>query len=359
MFNKKSKSIIYSILQLLIITLVISTFVTCDEDDNNGYTGPWVEVPTPGGCGHLNACYFNSSDDGWACGSRGDGPYPVLIHWNGVEWEEYPYGGWFGEEDFGDIALFDISFSGPNDGWCVGNYAYEHQKRYGIILRYDGEEWYLFEENLGEQVSSVYTLTTDNVWFNVFEGGKSTLYNWNGKELIEYYTNTPNDGLSDIDFYSSDNGLAVGDLAVVYHWNGSFWEELYYDPLAFTIFMEVSFDTPTTAYIVGENWVTGENELWRYDGGDIVRLRDWQEYKSVRIIDFISQDNGWIFGYYYPDHDPLHGIPCTWHWNGDDWILEEGPDDMVGYGIYCLDYYNIWIVGMKGGPLCCSWRYMP
>jgi len=347
MTNTKSNSIISYILQLLIITLIISLSLNCDEDDNNGYTGPWVEVPTPGGCGHLNACYFNSSDDGWACGSRGDSPYPVLIHWNGVEWEEYPYGGWFDGEEFYLIEIFDISFSSPDDGWCVGWLGVEMGGEFfGFILRYDGKKWYLFRSHFGWSVKNVYCISEDDVWFVVCEKNSGYfLYHWDGEELDNEFSCS---AICDLAFSSSTEGLAVGWYYSVYHWDGMKWEQIWKDTSRPEPHNAVSYYEPDKAWIVGDErrgkWINGEYTYWY----------EWDYFYND--VHFSAYDNGWMLGYYPIDEH--QGVPCTWYWDGSSWTAIYGPEDMRGRSIFVIDKEDVWIVGKnKEGPVCSSWHY--
>jgi len=120
-----NRKFIFSItMYLIFLTSISILLIFCDNETNQDqYTGPWKEVPTPGGEGELKSCYFTSPDNGWACGNSWNNEehrsYPLLIHWNGTEWEEYPYGGWFDNEKFDSIILTDIHFSSISDGWCV------------------------------------------------------------------------------------------------------------------------------------------------------------------------------------------------------------------------------------------------
>ncbi|RLC40811.1 MAG: hypothetical protein DRH51_04630 [Candidatus Coatesbacteria bacterium] len=354
MFNKKSNSIISSILQLLIITLVISTFVTCDEDDNNGYTGPWVEVPTPGGPdSRLNACYFTSSDNGWACGNsynfEEERSYPLLIHWNGVEWEEYPYGGWFDGEEFINIKITDISFSGPSNGWAVGNLAVNHSENFGFILRYDGNQWYIFKSHFEWRVDHVYCISEDDVWFVVYEKySGDSLYHWDGDEYERYYVGTD---IRDIAFSSSTEGLAVGLYYSVYHWDGMKWEQIWKDTSRPEPHNAVSYYEPNKAWIVGSQrmgkWINGEYTYWY----------EWDyDYEDIH---FSHSDEGWMIGCGPDPSDPLGYGGYIWHWNGNNWERMEKPPDMGANAVFSVDYYDAWIVGWGKNNECWSWNYEP
>jgi len=343
---------IFSLFKYLIFLTSISTFIIFCDSNNDQYTGPWKEVPTPGGEGELTACYFTSPDNGWACGDEGDGPYPILIHWNGTEWVEYPYGGWFGD-NFGDIHLADIAFTSPDDGWCVGNYAYEYMKDRGFILRYDGTKWYLFRDYCGEYGVNVFALSSNDVWFSIFEDGQGVLYHWDGVDFIKYYTPRSNHGISDIDFYSKDNGIAVGTFAGVWRWNGSELIEVNYDPLDID-FREVACDTENTAWIIGEDHT---EVVIRLEGDSLTKLWDWKG--TFKDVYFTSPDDGWIAGGKLVDE--YHTDTWTWHWDGSGWRGIDCPDDMHAWNIFSLGGDDVWIVGNNTkenlNPLCSSWRY--
>jgi hypothetical protein len=319
--------------------------ISCDEEPP-GYTGPWQEVPTPGGHGYLTNCYFNSPDDGWATGIDGAGGDFIFIHWNGNTWEEYQYPGWF--DGFGtvkSIDMADVFFTSPNDGWAVGFVAFENDDFFGFVLRHNGNDWYLFETEVS--FYEIYGISEDDVWFIGNSSNNSDLYHWNGVEF-EYYDLFPgNYGLRDIAFSSSDEGLAVGNYQFVYHWDGTDWE-LVNDGLGGEA-RGVSYDTPTTAYIVEKN------RLSRWEDGEYKVLSDDEWGGSYSEVHFSSPDEGWIIGSEWIDGELFS---YTWHWDGNDWIAIEKPDGMSSYDIFSIDSDNVWIVGMHSGPYCCSWRYV-
>jgi hypothetical protein len=336
---------------LLFLTSISILLIFCDNENQDQYTGPWVEVPMPAYQGQINACYFITPDDGWACGDRGDGPYPLLFHWNGTEWTEYPYGGWFDGEKFGEINFGAISFSGPDDGWLTGLLFYEYNKSYGFILRYDGTKWNLFQNHLGDSVVSVFALAPNDVWFNVFEDGQGVLYHWDGDYFWKYWTPRSNHGISDIDFYSKDNGIAVGTFAGVWRWNGSELIEINYDPLDID-FREVACDTENTAWIIGEDHT---EVVIRLEGDKLTKLWDWKG--TFKDVYFTSPDDGWIVGGKWVDE--YHTDSWTWHWDGSGWRGIDCPDDMHAWNIFSLGVNDVWIVGLQDGPLIASWRYEP
>jgi len=343
----KPKVKILPLLSILSLTLLP---ISCDDEDI--YTGPWQEVPTPGGEGYLAACYFNSPADGWACGIESAGTdRMILIYWNGTEWTEYEYPGWF--DDYGNVTsidLWDISFSSPDNGWCVGRVGLEDIDGFSFILRYNGNEWYLFNDNL-ENAYGVYCVSKNDVWI-ISDSNNSDLYHWNGVDF-EYYNLYPgNYGLLDIAFGSTNEGLAVGDYQFVYHWDGATWDLITYGFGG--EYVCVAYDTPTTAFIGGDNLARWENDEFHWD---------YDYNGTYNGLHFSSSDEGWMFG-----GEPVEGIPqgdgFIWHWDGVEWTRSEMPHFMSPRGVFSIDYSDAWIVGMLSnydglGPECCSWRYIP
>jgi hypothetical protein len=359
-----NRKFIFSLFKYLIFLTSISIFLIFCDSNNNQYTGPWKEVPTPGGEGELRACYFTSSDNGWACGwtwnDEENRSYPLLIHWNGTEWEEYPYGGWFNDENFLSISLNAISFSSNSDGWCGGNLEYEYNKHYGFILRYDGNKWYLFQSHLGEFCEPFYALSQNDIWIGVYENRETYFYNWNGIELNKYYTPISNRGISDFDFYSPTEGLAVGNDAAVFRWNGTEWITVHYDVLWGIYFKSVAYDTQNSAWIIGEEIgnPSGIEQVIRLEGDELTRLWDWKG--SFEDVYFASPDDGWIVGGKWVDE--YHTDTWTWHWDGSGWRGIDCPDNMHAWNIFSLGGDDVWIVGQKtkvSPPICSSWKYEP
>lgn len=350
------------ILPLLFILSLTLLPISCDTDGTNGndYTGPWQEVPTPGGWGNLFSCYFISPNDGWACGDYegGDDPDKLnLMHWDGNVWTEYAYPGWFDDEEHIAIVLGDIAFSSSDDGWCVGALAYKatgEDRSSGFILRYDGNQWYVFADHLGEGVGNVFVISANDVWFSCWEpygeGGGSDLFHWNGSELefVDLYPG--NYGISAIAFGSPNEGLAVGDYRFIYHWDGVTWNLITYD--AGTALTDVAYDTPTTAWIVGDYAI-------RWENSDYHILYDCDAWFGY--VYFSSPDEGWMVGNESTEEHPWpYSEGFTWHWDGVQWTRIDIPEDMRDWDIFSIDYDNAWVVGANSSSgQCCSWRYVP
>jgi len=343
---------ILSLLSVISLTLIL---ISCDEMDI--YTGPWQEVQTPGGVGHLYACYFNSPDDGWACGSEGAGVPDkiILLHWNGSVWTEYDYPGWFDDEgDFIGIPLYDIAFSSPDDGWCTGAVFYKYtgeDRSFGFILRYDGNNWYVFREHLEETVGPMFIITENDIWFVVHgvEGSSGgDLYHWNGSELEFVNLYPGNYGISALAFGSTDEALAVGGYKFVYHWDGISWDLITYDYGG--EYSCVAYDTPTTAFIGGDY-------LRRWENGELNWYLDY-DYGTYNGIHFSAPDEGWMYGG-EPTEEHPEGEGFIWHWDGIEWTRFKRAYFMFPRDIFSIDYYEAWAVGIDDNGNCGSWRYIP
>jgi len=337
---------------VFLVLISISIFLVFCDSNNNQYTGPWKEVPTPGGQGHLNACYFTSPDNGWACGEEGDGPYPILIHWNGTDWEEYPYGGWFDNVNFTNVDLENISFSGPNDGWCVGRISIKDESRtHGVILRYDGNQWYLFKDQFEESIHKVFCINSNDVWFDIYEiNDGDVLYHWDGVDIKKSDTSPVNAGIEALAFSSSNEGLAVGWYYCVYHWDGTSWTEIGIDPSRPYVNNAVSYYESNSALIAGdERRARWRNGIYQYE-------YCWNY--GYEDIHFSHPDEGWMIGCGPDPSDPLGYGGYIWQWDGTNWIKMKVPPNMVDNAVFSIDYDIAWIVGQNEGN-CASWMYVP
>ncbi len=346
------------IVKILSLLSVISLTLVPIYCDTNGYiyTGPWQEVPTPGGWGNLFSCYFISPNDGWACGDYEGGDDPdklILMHWDGSAWAEYAYPGWFDDEEFIGILLHDLYFTSSNDGWCVGSLVYKatgEDSSSGFILRYDGNQWYVFEDHLGEGVGSVFAISTDDVWFSCWELygiNSSDLLHWNGSEL-EFVNLSPlNLGITDIAFGSANDGLAVGVYKFVYHWDGVSWDLITYDFGG--EYSCVAYDTPTSAFIGGDN-------LARWEDGEY--HRDYNYNGTYNGLHFSSPDEGWMYGG-EPTEEHPEGEGFIWYWDGVEWTRFKRAYFMHPRDIFSIDYQDAWAVGIDDTGNCGSWRYIP
>jgi hypothetical protein len=116
--------------------------------------GNWINETNPKTSGvDFTGIDVTESGDAWAVGGS------TIIHYNGSQWESFPYSG--------GGTLNAIDMISANDGFAVGS----QPNGDALIMRYTGGSWQPIESKIGEALNTVNALGPSEVWV----GGKSRL----------------------------------------------------------------------------------------------------------------------------------------------------------------------------------------
>lgn len=173
--------------------------------------GPtWDQVDTPTNQADLHGV---TAVDGqvWVVGRNTSLPTSGLIwRWDGADWHSL--------EANTERTLRDISMLSSSEGWAVGDHS--------TILRWDGEAWLSVTNPLTGTLNAVYALSADDIWV---AGGtldtfadEGLLAHWDGVAWHEVALPGNTGTLNDLDFLTPDNGLAMGERAIL-RWDGYAW----------------------------------------------------------------------------------------------------------------------------------------
>jgi hypothetical protein len=148
----------------------------------------------------------------WAAGHAPN--QAVIVRWNGLRWTAETI-----TPSFAGI-LRDLVMVSPNEGWAVGDKS--------TILRWDGQAWLSVTNPLTGTLNAVHALAADDVWvagglIDLF-ASQGILARWDGVEWHEVALPENTGTLRDLDFLAPDNGLAVGETAVL-RWDGHNWHQ--------------------------------------------------------------------------------------------------------------------------------------
>jgi hypothetical protein len=200
----------------------------------------WQDVETLNSHGDLYAIDIVDEDQFWVVGI--DNSYPgggLIWQWSGGSWQSFDSGV--------SATLRDVSMLNAGEGWAVGDN--------GTILHWDGNDWSTVINPITARLNAVFALASDNVWV----AGVDAMYNgviahWDGNEWQQVALQEGVERLNDIYFLTPDNGLAVGDSAIL-RWNGMTWQK------------ELSQATPESyaGILVGPNegWAVGRRFMSR------------------------------------------------------------------------------------------------
>jgi photosystem II stability/assembly factor-like uncharacterized protein len=174
--------------------------------------GPtWTQVDTPIQFANLHGVTA-VADQVWIVGRDTFMSAGLIWRWDGENWHSF--------ETNTNHTLHDISMLNSSEGWAVGDES--------TILRWDGQAWLSVTNPLTGTLNAVHALAADDVWV---AGGlmdpfasQGILARWDGVEWHEIALPENTGTLRDLDFLAPDNGLAVGETAVL-RWDGHNWHQ--------------------------------------------------------------------------------------------------------------------------------------
>lgn len=194
-----------------------------------------------------------------------------------------------------------------DDGWAVGGDGFcQSGGINGTILRWDGDSWSLWFQDISRRVLyDVDMVSTNNGWaveyYCYFSGTPPASYNsvimrWNGSNWS--YVDSPTyQTLYAVDMLSATDGWIVGVRSVTLHWDGSAWNE-------------VSSPTECTLRSVS---AVAQNDVWAVGGG----------------------------GYFCASQS----TPVILHWDGSVWSEVASPMSQVLNSVTMLSAEEGWAVG--------------
>jgi photosystem II stability/assembly factor-like uncharacterized protein len=226
--------------------------------------------------------------------------------------------------------------SSPTSGWAIGCFLIRD------ILRYQDGTW--FEWGYGVRqfpdVYDVYSVSEEDAWI-VGEGG--LIYRFNGSEWYVFDRHPGAISLHGLDFLDGE-GWAVGDSGTIMHFNGQVWITVHEGrPYAGTV-KDVDMLTQTNAWAVGhKDYFTGgsENLILHFDGsawhgaGYVIRVSG---YRRLYALDMVSATEGWAVG---------EGIIA--HFDGNTWTTVDERFDLCD--VYMVEQNSGWAVGEDGAIL--------
>ncbi len=138
--------------------------------------GAWVVDETPT-TARLWGVWGPAADDLWAVGGdTGDAAPPVLLHWQGSDWEQVAF-----DLETDARALFKVWGTGPSDIFAVGDR--------GLLIHYDGVQWGAQNSGTKSSIIGVWGRASDDV---VISGGRSSgivvrnhMGAWSGRRFSE------------------------------------------------------------------------------------------------------------------------------------------------------------------------------
>lgn len=190
-------------------------------------------------------------------------------------------------------------------------------------------------------------LNSNNGWINC-----TSIDSWNDWGL------TRESQLADVCMVNSQDGWAVGNLGLILHWNGSFWQR---------VPSPVGYDLRVVSMASSDDgWILGPAGTMLHWNGI-----NWSSYSlplpqtQIKSIYMINPDDGWAVGESWRI-DWWTGSACDYlqnifRWNGQSWSIARQTNESALSSIFMLNSNSGWIAGESGIILRwdgVSWRSM-
>ena len=301
----------------------------CDDPDGptgpEPYDGPWKVVGCPEGPSYLKGVFFLNADLGYAVGCR------HILKYDGNKWNvDFAYKE---NSERYSVALEDVWFNAPDDGWVAGReYDMETKVSTALLLRYDGKEWKRFNHGTpATSFDALHFLSAGEGWAAGFG-----ICHWNGgaweyvsdlSYLTDIYANSPTDVWA-VSRYSER----------IYHYDGATWTRVHEGSYPSVKLYAIGFSSPNRGWAGGDGCISGtQSNLLEYRNGEWVYHLDVPGGEGIRTniddIHFSSADCGWAVGY------------STFFWDGTKWREVERPPDGYANAVFTLSEEDAWAVG--------------
>ncbi len=214
-----------------------TTFFT-HYDGSNWSTGQSIS-------GRVLAMQMLTTTEGWAVGHDA-GQHPAAFHYSNGSWSVTT----LTDTTYNDPT--GISFDSASDGWVIGMIPISNNSP-ALIYHYSGGSWsYTTLPTTTTIPAAVYALAPNDVWVGGETSYKAQQALWHYDGSIWTAYPVPTD-ISAIQMFSSTEGWAGGDHAMLHYTNGS-WQVAYIvssTAYNFNPIESISFDSPTDGWAVG------------------------------------------------------------------------------------------------------------
>jgi hypothetical protein len=317
-------------------------------------------VPAPPLLGtYLTGVAGTSRTDVWAVGSPSGPAPPVMLHWNGTSWIQFP-------QEREDYVLNGVDAASPTDAWAVGYYAGIRP----LALHWDGSTWEQTPTPVPGSYHYVYdveVISSNDVWLaGAYIGEKEGLHalamHWNGArwEVIPTPDAPYGDAFHGLSAVSSEDVWAVGYLGtpelgdykpLIEHWDGNRWSAIEAAPAPsgddrqlYEVSAVSSDDIWAVGFYASPDPAQPLIEHWDGTRWSLAEVPVLDDGNDLFGVDAISPDNVWAVGKTFT----IASRPLTMHWDGTAWtkVRAPSPSDNAGLSaVTAVSSRDIWAVG--------------
>jgi hypothetical protein len=319
----------------------------------------WRVVPAPPLLGSsLDSVAGTSPREVWAVGSYFGPEPPVIIHWDGTAWTQFP-------QQRDDYILNGVDALSPNDAWAVGYYAGIRP----LALHWDGTSWEQTPNPVPgsyHYVQDVEAIALDDVWavghYVGPQGLQGLALHWDGASwsAVPPVPLRYGSGLYGVTAASSNDVWAVGFRArpelgnhepLIEHWDGIRWSVVEAAPppsgdnrQLFEVAAISSDDIWAVGFYASPDPAQPLIEHWDGTKWSLAEVPYLEDGNDLFGVDAISPDNVWAVGKTFT----IASRPLTMHWDGTAWtkVRAPSPSDNAGLSaVTAVSSRDIWAVG--------------
>ena len=275
------------------------------------------------------------------------------------------------------FAAIDVWAFSPTDVWVVDGSS--------TIQRYDGDGWTALDSGGDAGLLCIFALSATEVW--LCSGSDLLFYDGATFEPVEVSQPTGLRGITDVWASSLNDVWAVGDDAIIAHYDGvawgrstagspfksSVWGSGPNDVYALSTFDLVHYDGSTWTEIDldagggdGQVWGTGASDVWVMSDSSELSHFDGVQWETIDTFDFVG-DLAAVWG---PSPDDLWAVGSAGaiaHFDGDSWTQVAhqrigSPYLQLFVAVHGTSSTDVWAVGQQlgeGGSTGLIYHYRP
>jgi len=262
------------------------------------------------------------------------------------------------------LSAIDVWAFSQTDVWVIDGSS--------TIQRYDGDRWSALSSGSDAGVRCIFALSATEVW--LCAGNDLLFYDGTSFESVDVSGPTGLSGITDVWASSPTDVWAVGDDAIIAHYDGAAWRRTIAgspfkssiwgsgptDVYALSTFDLVHYDGSSWTEIDldagggdGQVWGTSANDVWVMTDSSEISHFDGLRWQTIDTFDFVG-DLAAVWG---PSPDDLWAVGSAGaiaHYDGDSWrqVAHQrigAPYLRLFLAVHGTSSTDVWAVGQQLG----------
>jgi hypothetical protein len=275
------------------------------------------------------------------------------------------------------MSVIDVWAFSASDVWFIDGSA--------TVQRYDGEGWSTLDSGSPGGLLCVFALSPTEVWLCAGDG---VLF-YDGETFTPMDVSAPTglNGITDVWASSQSDVWAVGDDAIVAHYDGATWGRTIAgspfkssiwgsgpsDVYALSTFDLIHYDGSSWSEIEldagageGQVWGTGPSDVWVMTDSSEISHFDGVSWQTIDTFDFVG-DLAAVWGPASDDLWAAGSAGAIAHYDGSSWTEVRhqrigAPYLQVFRAVHGTSSADVWAVGQQlgeGGSTALIYHYQP